>query len=379
MTLFSKAHSDAASGKSMACAQLTTHSTLLLNLRPPRNNPGHLTHAASSPMKPISWLCRTVDAASTSVSFLAPNPLLSRPTSAPVIEAIFENRTLTAGIAVVLVIILSIRYIRSPWRKLPPSPKRLPILGNVLQLRNKNWLLSKDCKERFGELIDHYDPLPMIIDVKPRKHGVFFFFFFAGEVVYLDGAGQPILLCNSLKSAFELLERRSGNYSDRPRFVMAHEILGGGILFTLMNYSDPRCRRMRRAAHEALTKRAVQDYQPIQTKEATILVSSLLRPSSDLNHDRHFKRVAASTIMSIVYDYQTIMSEHDHVLEGIERCLNRIVHASTMGSYFVDIFPWMKHIPERSCLCLSFSSFMLKVDRITEQIRKMETGGPESI
>ena len=31
-------------------------------------------------------------------------------------------------------------------------------------------------------------------------------------------------------------------------------------------------RRMRRAAHEALKKTAVQNYQPIQMKEATILV-----------------------------------------------------------------------------------------------------------
>jgi hypothetical protein len=60
----------------------------------------------------------------------------------------------------------------------------------------------------------------------------------AGEVLYLDGAGQPIIVCNSLKSAFELLERRSGNYSDRPRFVMAQEILNGGLLFSLMGYND---------------------------------------------------------------------------------------------------------------------------------------------
>src|ERR1700755_979873 len=71
-------------------------------------------------------------------------------------------------------------------------------------------------------------------------------------------------------------------------------------------------RRMRRAAHEALTKRAIQNYHPIQMKEATILVSSLLAPSTDLKQDRHFKRLAASTIMSIVYDYPTILSEHDH-------------------------------------------------------------------
>jgi hypothetical protein len=57
--------------------------------------------------------------------------------------------------------------------------------------------------------------------------------------MYLDGAGQPIVVCNSLKSAYELLERRSGNYSDRPRFIMAQEILSGGLFFALMRHDDP--------------------------------------------------------------------------------------------------------------------------------------------
>ena len=56
--------------------------------------------------------------------------------------------------------------------------------------------------------------------------------------MYLDGAGQPIVVCNSLRSAFELLERRSANYSDRPRFIMGHEIIGGGLLVLLMNHDD---------------------------------------------------------------------------------------------------------------------------------------------
>ena len=66
--------------------------------------------------------------------------------------AFWETKTL--GILLGLVIIFVIGYIRSPWRKLPPSPWRLPILGHALQLRDKSWLLSKDCKERFGEFID---------------------------------------------------------------------------------------------------------------------------------------------------------------------------------------------------------------------------------
>ena len=56
--------------------------------------------------------------------------------------------------------------------------------------------------------------------------------------MYLDGAGQPIYILNSLRPAFELLERRSGNYSDRPRFIMAQEVLNGGLLLALSRYND---------------------------------------------------------------------------------------------------------------------------------------------
>ena len=83
-------------------------------------------------------------------------------------------------------------------------------------------------------------------------------------------------------------------------------------------------------------------------KEATVLVSSLLRHSANHKLDALLKRRAASTIMSIVYDYPTVLSDHDHAVEGIEKFGDRLAQALTMGSYFVDIFPWMKYIPARS-------------------------------
>ena len=85
-------------------------------------------------------------------------------------------------------------------------------------------------------------------------------------------------------------------------------------------------------------------------KEATILVSSLLRQSANHRQDGHFKRLAASTIMSIVYDNPTILSDHDYAVEGIEKYNGHLARALTIGpgSYFVDIFPWMKYIPARS-------------------------------
>lgn len=115
-------------------------------------------------------------------------------------------------------------------------------------------------------------------------------------------------------------------------------------------------RRMRRAAHEALTKRVVRNYHPIQTKEATILASSLLSPSDGLGLEKQFHRLAASTILSIVYDYPTLESINDPILEKIEAYNLRISHAVTPGSFYVDFFPWMMYIPERSWIYSSIAS-----------------------
>ena len=139
---------------------------------------------------------------------------------------------LTAGIVLGLTIVFVVAYTRSPWRKLPPSPRRFFIFGNALQLMDKNWLLSKDCKERFGTFADYNHYIIRGCQCRGVLTEI------AGEVMYLDGAGQPIVVLNSLKSAFELLERRSTNYSDRPRLIMAQEILSNGLMFSLMNHGE---------------------------------------------------------------------------------------------------------------------------------------------
>jgi hypothetical protein len=56
--------------------------------------------------------------------------------------------------------------------------------------------------------------------------------------MYLDAAGQPTIVLNSLRSAFDLLEHRATSYSDRPRLIMAQEIISNGLLFSLMNYGE---------------------------------------------------------------------------------------------------------------------------------------------
>jgi hypothetical protein len=48
-------------------------------------------------------------------------------------------------------ILLTVRHLQSPWRKLPPGPRGIPLLGNVLKMGDKQWLDFMKWKEEFGQ------------------------------------------------------------------------------------------------------------------------------------------------------------------------------------------------------------------------------------
>jgi hypothetical protein len=56
--------------------------------------------------------------------------------------------------------------------------------------------------------------------------------------MYLDVLGKPTIVFNSLKSASAVLERRAGNSAGRPRFIVANDILYGGIGLALMDHGE---------------------------------------------------------------------------------------------------------------------------------------------
>ena len=54
----------------------------------------------------------------------------------------------------------------------------------------------------------------------------------------LDILGKPTIVFNSLKSAFEVLERRARNTSGRPRLIVSGEILNRGLGIVMADHGD---------------------------------------------------------------------------------------------------------------------------------------------
>ncbi len=59
-----------------------------------------------------------------------------------------------------------------------------------------------------------------------------------GEIMYLDVLGKPTIVFNSLRSAFDVLERRARKSSGRPRFIVGSEILNQGLALAWMDHGD---------------------------------------------------------------------------------------------------------------------------------------------
>ncbi|KAK0226846.1 cytochrome P450 [Armillaria nabsnona] len=205
--------------------------------------------------------------------------------------------------AIIVVAYTTVRYLRSPWR--------LPLIGNLLELRGKQWLTFTELGKKYGDLM------------------------------YFNVAGQPLVVLNSQKVAADLLDRRAGKFSDRPRNIVASDIMTGGNLVVFSRYGI--WRRMRKAAHKGLNK-GVYKYHPIQTAEAVLLTAGVLAEPEKWNS--HLRRTAASAIMSMVYDTPPT-SEQDPSVKNINEFVTRLTRAALPGAHFVEFFPWMRYIPSK--------------------------------
>ena len=114
--------------------------------------------------------------------------------------------------------------------------------------------------------------------------------------MYLESLGQPMLILISAHHAFELLEKRSSNYSDRPCiFILATSLTpradlradnrmlhltGWMFNIALMPYGDM-WRRRRRMMQNHLHKKALDSYRQIQYDVTKVLLKDLLQAPND--------------------------------------------------------------------------------------------------
>ncbi|KAI0753178.1 cytochrome P450 [Daedaleopsis nitida] len=137
----------------------------------------------------------------------------------------------------------------------PPGPRSyIPVIGNALDLATKHpWKRFRDWSVAYG------------------------------DVVYLEVLRHSVVILNSPKAAFDLLDARSAIYSDRPDLTMV-SVLDISWEIPLMRYGD-RWREHRRLVHRYLNKNAAKLYEPIKLRKARqMLVLIRQQPEKWVDH-----------------------------------------------------------------------------------------------
>ncbi|KAH9886458.1 O-methylsterigmatocystin oxidoreductase [Cubamyces lactineus] len=222
--------------------------------------------------------------------------------------------------SVLFVALLASVVIYSMWRQrkcpssslpLPPGPKPLPIIGNLLDMPTK----------RLGPAL--------------RELGAKY-----GDVTYLDMFGQPMLIINTYEAAVGLLESRSSNTSDRPSFVMA-ELTDYGWITGLIGYTQ-RWRRRRRAFHRTFQLSAMPKHRPVLLRECHRMLQKLLdSPEKFLVLGRH---MFGATSMEVVYGI-AVTVEDDPYISLAENATKVFTEITVPGRFIVELLPFIRHLP----------------------------------
>ncbi|GLB44301.1 putative cytochrome p450 [Lyophyllum shimeji] len=162
-----------------------------------------------------------------------------------------------------------------------------------------------------------------------------------GNVMHLNFLGRITVIINSMKAAVDLLDKRSANYSDRAPIGVI-ECMGWKNSLGFMPYGDP-FQRHRRMFHQYFNKETSTTYQPVQLRQARLLVQNLAADPSD--REKFFSRFATAIIMRIAYGHD-VASDDDPCVKLVDEVGLALTQAGNVGATSVlDFFPFLKYMP----------------------------------
>ncbi|TFK51547.1 putative cytochrome P450 [Heliocybe sulcata] len=202
--------------------------------------------------------------------------------------------------------------------KMPPGPLPLPIIGCTYLLPDeKPWIYFEELSKRYNT--------PVIT-------------FWIGR--------NPTVWINDAWAASELLDKRAGIYSSRPRMVVFGELGSGQSNLVTMKYGD-RWRLHRKLTHMGVGMQKIRDYRPFQNDESRVVAYDLLHNADD--YVLHFERYAASVVSIIGYG-RRISTFKDPIIPEVIAVMHRAADLNVPGKKFpmlMETFPILAKFPTK--------------------------------
>ncbi|KAL3459690.1 cytochrome P450 [Aspergillus heterothallicus] len=220
--------------------------------------------------------------------------------------------SIIAGLAVVAVIIRILMIGRRP-KNYPPGPPTLPLLGNIHQMP------THDAHLQFEKWAHEYGP-----------------------VYSLMLGTQCLIVLSSDEAVKELLDRRSGIYSDRQEMYIGQVLCSGGLRLLMMGYG-PTWRMFRKMVHGLLnvvTSKSYVPYQMLENKQ--MLYEFLTQPDDFLKHIRRYSNALTTTM---VFGWRTPTYEDQKMKQLFDGFSEFAAINQTGAAAFIDFFPLLRKLP----------------------------------
>ncbi|KAG2105137.1 cytochrome P450 [Suillus discolor] len=222
-----------------------------------------------------------------------------------------STATLALGISCVIALGVASGLIRRRVYPLPlpPGPRPIPFLGNVLQMDTKRpWLTYTAWGKTYGNII-HCCLLAI-----------------------------DLIIINSQTIAQELLEKRSANYSTRP-VIRTNELAGLDFITGVLPYGET-LRRHRKIFHQVLRADISVSYHRMYSRHANTLVINLLGATYDLQ--QHTEAYTGSLIVAVTYGHLSHGSHLTRAHELIDIAKQIVTPEKT--AMFIA-FPFLEKLP----------------------------------
>ncbi|KAK7464930.1 hypothetical protein VKT23_006138 [Stygiomarasmius scandens] len=211
----------------------------------------------------------------------------------------------------------TIYYRQRKGLRLPPGPPGIPIVGNLFDFPEEN------------------DPFPW------KEHLELY-----GPISSVSTFGKTVVIVNDRQTAIDLMNQRSIVYSGRPIFTFAGELISWDQQM-ILSQNNPHFQSMRKLLKSFIgTKSAIVAFEHLQETETRLFLLRMLRKSGELIPNIRLTAGAIALRISHGYTIDTDITKDDPLVDLIQTAAKEFYIATRPGAWMVDIFPWLKYVPD---------------------------------